>query len=55
MGSWKDTTTEQKNVTSFVGLAAKLTIIVRVNGFFKVEKRLILAITFSTSMGLDGN
>ncbi len=51
MGSWKDTTNEQKNVMSCVRLAAKLMIITGVNGFFKVEKRLILAITFSTSMG----
>jgi hypothetical protein len=55
MGSWKDTTTEQKNVMSCVRLAAKLMIITGVNGFFKVEKRLILAKTFGTSNGLDGN
>ncbi len=54
-GSWKDTTTEQKNVTSSVGLAAKLTIIVRVNGFLKKERRFIFAVTFGTSMRLDGN
>jgi hypothetical protein len=30
-------------------------IIVRVNGFLKVEKEIIIAITFGTGMGLDGN
>jgi hypothetical protein len=55
MGSWMDTTTEQKNFMSCVRLAAKLMINTGVKKFFKVEKRLILAITFGTSNGLDGN